>query len=97
VPSHPTGPASHLTKYDIAEILSAHLGRKVEPNAETLVQLIKDEIYGYIGNSTIGITGANAIAAEDGALLLLHNEGNILQVSMRPEKHIILAGIWKKH
>jgi L-lactate dehydrogenase complex protein LldG len=95
VPSHPTGPASHLTKYDIAEILSAHLGRKVEPNAETLVQLIKDEIYGYIGNSTIGITGANAIAAEDGALLLLHNEGNILQVSMRPEKHIILAGIDK--
>jgi L-lactate dehydrogenase complex protein LldG len=95
VPSHPTGPASHLTKYDIAEILSAHLGRKVEPNAETLVQLIKDEIYGYIGNSTIGITGANAIVAEDGALLLLHNEGNILQVSTRPEKHIILAGIDK--
>jgi L-lactate dehydrogenase complex protein LldG len=94
-PSHPTGPASHLTKFDIAEILSAHLGRKVEPNAETLVQLIKDEIYGYIGNSTIGITGANAIVAEDGALLLLHNEGNILQVSTRPEKHIILAGIDK--
>jgi iron-sulfur cluster protein len=94
-PSHPTGPASHLTKFDIAEILSAHLGRKVEPTAETLVQLIKDEIYTYIGESTIGITGANAIAAEDGALLLLHNEGNILQVSMRPEKHIILAGIDK--
>jgi iron-sulfur cluster protein len=95
VPSHPTGPASHLTKYDIAEILSAHLGRKVEPNAETLVQLIKDEIYRYIDESTIGITGANAIVAEDGAILLLHNEGNILQVSTRPEKHIILAGIDK--
>jgi len=33
--------------------------------------------------------------ADDGAILLLHNEGNILQVSMRPEKHIILAGIDK--
>jgi len=95
VPSHPTGPASHLTKHDIAEILSAHLGRKVEPNAETLVQLIKEEIYTYIGESTIGITGANAIVAEDGVVLLLHNEGNILQVSTRPEKHIILAGIDK--
>jgi L-lactate utilization protein LutB len=94
-PSHPTGPASHLTKFDIAEILSAHLGRKVEPTAETLVQLIKDETYTYIGESTIGITGANAIVAEDGAILLLHNEGNILQVSTRPEKHIILAGIDK--
>ena len=95
VPSHPTGPASHLTKNDIAEILSAHLGRKVEPNAEMLVQLIKDEIYKYVGESTIGITGANAIVAEDGAVLLLHNEGNISQVSTRPEKHIILAGIDK--
>ncbi len=95
VPSHPTGPASHLTKHDIAEILSAHFRQKVEPTAEPIVELIRDEISTYINRSTIGITGANAIVAEDGAILLLHNEGNILQVSMRPEKHIILAGIDK--
>jgi len=95
VPSHPTGPASHLTKRDIAEILSTHLGGKVEPNAEMLVQLIKYEIYKYVGESTVGITGANAIVAEDGAILLLHNEGNIVQVASRTEKHIILAGIDK--
>lgn len=28
-------------------------------------------------------------------MLLLHNEGNIIEVAMRPEKHIILAGIDK--
>jgi len=95
VPSHPTGPASHLTKHDIAEILSAHFRQKVEPIAEPIVELLRDEISTYINRSTIGITGANAIVAEDGAILLLHNEGNILQVSMRPGKHIILAGIDK--
>jgi L-lactate dehydrogenase complex protein LldG len=95
VPSHPTGPASHLTKYDIAEILSAHFRQKVEPIAEPIVELLRDEISTYINRSTIGITGANAIVADDGAILLLHNEGNILQVSMRPEKHIIFAGIDK--
>jgi L-lactate utilization protein LutB len=95
MPSHPTGPASHLTRYDIAKILSAHLGRKVEPAARTIVQTIKEEICSYISESTVGITGANAISAEDGAVLLLHNEGNILQVSTRPEKHIVLAGIDK--
>jgi L-lactate utilization protein LutB len=95
VPSHPTGPASHLTRYDIAEILAVHLGRKVEPTSRAIVELIKEEINTYIDRSTVGITGANAIAAEDGAILLLHNEGNILRVSMRPEKHIILAGIDK--
>ena len=92
MPSHPTGPASHLTRHDIARILSAHLGKTVKPTAREIVELIRDEISAYISKAKIGITGANAIAAEDGAILLLHNEGNIVQVSMRPEKHIVLAG-----
>jgi L-lactate utilization protein LutB len=95
MPSHPTGPASHLTRHDIARILSAHLGKAVEPTARAIVELIRDEISAYINKATIGITGANAIAATDGAILLLHNEGNIIQVAMRPEKHIVLAGIDK--
>lgn len=95
VPSHPTGPASHLTKHDIAKILSAHFRKKVWPTAEAIVELIRDEIVAYVNGATIGITGANAIAADEGAVLLLHNEGNIIEVAMRPEKHIILAGIDK--
>ncbi|UCH51782.1 MAG: lactate utilization protein [Chloroflexota bacterium] len=94
-PSHPTGPASHLTRHDIAKILSAHFGKKVQPTARVIVGLIRDEISEYVGKATIGITGANAIAAEEGAILLVHNEGNILKVAMRPEKHIVFAGIDK--
>ena len=92
MPSHPTGPASHLTRHDIAEILSAHFGREVPPTAGTIVRLIRDEISAYVSRAVIGITGANAIAAEEGALVLLHNEGNIVQVAMRAEKHIVLVG-----
>jgi iron-sulfur cluster protein len=95
MPSHPTGPASHLTSHDVARVLSAHLGKTVKPTARAVVELIRDEISEYISKAKIGITGANAIAAEDGAILLLHNEGNIIQVAMRPEKHIVLAGIDK--
>jgi L-lactate utilization protein LutB len=95
IPSHPTGPASHLTRHDIANSLSTHFGRKVEPTAKAIVELIRDELSTYINRATIGVTGANAIAAEEGAILLLHNEGNIIEVAMCPEKHIILAGIDK--
>jgi len=94
-PSHPTGPASHLAKYDIAKVLSAHFGEKILPDAEVIVGLIRDEISGYLDEATIGITGANAIAAEDGVILLLHNEGNVIGVAMCPGKHIVLAGIDK--
>ena len=95
VPSHPTGPASHLTKHDIAKILSTHFRKTVQPTATAIVDLLRDEISAYVGRATIGITGANAIAAEEGAILLLHNEGNIIEVATRPEKHIVLAGIDK--
>ena len=94
-PSHPTGPASHLTRRDIAEVLSTHFGRIIEPIPNEMVELVRDDIAAYVNRAAVGITGVNAIAAEEGAILLLHNEGNIIQVAMRPEKHIVLAGIDK--
>lgn len=94
-PSHPTGPASHLTRYDIAELLFEHLGEIIDPDPEILTKIFRDEISGFINEAKVGITGANAITAEEGAVLILHNEGNVLEVMWRPKKHIILAGIDK--
>ena len=95
IPSHPTGPASHLTRHEIARILSTHFEMNVEPSPEAIVELIRDEISAHVHRATIGITGANAIAAEEGAIVLVHNEGNIIQVATLPGKHIVLAGIDK--
>ena len=92
-PSHPTGPASHLDRYDIARILSRHLGREVDASPQELASLLRQEVSGYIQRARIGITGANAICAEEGAVVLLHNEGNIQQVSLCSGKHLVLAGI----
>jgi len=94
-PSHHTGPASHLSKEKIAEVLSEHFGKKLPADALVLTQIIRDEVATKIKETNIGITGANAIAAEEGAVVILHNEGNVTEVMMRPQKHIILAGIDK--
>jgi L-lactate utilization protein LutB len=42
----------------------------------------------------VGITGANSVAAEDGALLMVHNEGNISLMTMM-QTHIIIVGVDK--
>lgn len=60
-----------------------------------MTELIREEAAVYINKAAIGITGANAITAEEGAILLVHNEGNIVEVAMRPQKHIIVVGIDK--
>jgi L-lactate dehydrogenase complex protein LldG len=92
--SHATAPAVHLSRYEIAEILSGHLKRQVPPIPEEEMQAVRSDIESYLQKAKIGITGANAIAAKEGAALILHNEGNITRVRMR-EKHILITAIDK--
>ncbi len=93
-PSHPIGPASHLNMQKIAQITSERFGVKVKPEPRAILDIIKGDIVEKLSNCNVGITGANSIAAEDGALIMAHNEGNISLVSMK-DIHIIVVGIDK--
>jgi len=92
--SHYTGPIVHLTRYDVAEILSRHLKREIPPVPEEEMQAVREDIETYLQKANVGITGANAIAAREGALLIVHNEGNVTRVRTR-KKHLIIASIDK--
>ena len=94
-PAHPTGPACHLSRYDIAKIFSEAFGEELEPDPLILTKIGKEKIRNYIEKSKIGITGANAICAEEGAAIIINNEGNINLVQMREKKHIIVTSIDK--
>lgn len=92
--SHYTGPIVHLTRYEIAEVLSKHLKREIPPIPEEEMNAVKEDIESYLQKARVGITGANAISAEEGAVLILHNEGNITRVRTR-QKHLITTSIDK--
>jgi len=92
--SHYTGPIVHLTRYEIAEVLSHHLKRDIPPIPEEEMKAVKEDIDFYLQKARVGITGANAISAKEGAVLILHNEGNITRVRTRP-KHLIITSIDK--
>ena len=93
-PTHPIGPACHLNMEKIAEIVSNNLQKDVEAEPRAILDSVKQDIIEKISNIKVGITGANAVAAEDGSLLMVHNEGNISLITMM-DTHIILAGIDK--
>ncbi|KYC44940.1 MAG: hydrogenase MvhADGHdrABC CoB-CoM heterodisulfide reductase subunit B [Candidatus Methanofastidiosum methylothiophilum] len=94
-PAHPTGPACHLSRHDIAKIFSDAFGEELEPDPLVLTKIGREKIRDYIEKSKIGITGANAICAEEGAAIIINNEGNINLVQMREKKHIIVTSIDK--
>lgn len=89
--AHPTGPAVDLTRYDVARIMSKYLGREVDPDPDSLTQVIREDVRLFIDRAGIGITGANFVAAEEGAAVIIHNEGNAAECSRRPLKHIIVT------
>jgi L-lactate utilization protein LutB len=93
-PSHPTGPVAHLSAKKIAEELSNFYGTDISDAPEDIVRFVRDNIRNHIEKAQVGITGANAITAEEGAILLAHNEGNIFEV-IRKKKHIVVTAIDK--
>ncbi|MCZ3367474.1 MULTISPECIES: LUD domain-containing protein [Methanobacterium] len=93
-PSHPIGPAAHLDMEKIAQIASKKFGVEVQPEPKSILDIFKADIIERLTNCNVGITGANSVAAEDGALVMVHNEGNISLVSMK-DTHIVVVGIDK--
>jgi iron-sulfur cluster protein len=93
-PSHPIGPASHLRMEDIAKIISNEFNIEIKPEPRAILDVIKNDVLLKLTKCNIGITGANSVAADDGSVLTVHNEGNINLVSML-DIHIIIVGIDK--
>ena len=93
-PVHPTGPASHLNISKITEIVNESLDVHVHPEAREIMQAVRSDVLKRLESARVGISGANAIAAEEGSLVMVHNEGNISIVSLK-DLHIIVAGIDK--
>ena len=92
--SHPIGPASHLKIEDIAKIISNEFNIYIKPEPRAILDIIKQDVLLKLGKCNIGITGANSVAADDGSVITVHNEGNINLVSML-DIHIIIVGIDK--
>lgn len=92
-PSHPTGPIAHLSAKEIAKALKEN-GIEISGEPEDIVNFVTQDIIKNIKKAKIGITGANAVTAEEGSILIVHNEGNIFE-TMRKEKHIVVTSIDK--
>ena len=93
-PVHPTGPASHLNISRITDIVNESLDVEVNPVPREIMETVRADVLNRLKNANVGISGANAIASEEGSLVMVHNEGNISIVSLK-DLHIIVAGIDK--
>jgi L-lactate dehydrogenase complex protein LldF len=94
-PTHMVMPAIHLTRQGVARIFSERLGRPMAEDIPALVRVAREELRREILAAPVGLTGANALIAENGSVMVVTNEGNGRLVSSAPPVHIVLASTEK--
>jgi iron-sulfur cluster protein len=94
-PTHMVMPAIHLTRQGVARVFSERLGRPMPEDIPALVRVAREELRREILAAPVGLTGANALIAENGSIMVVTNEGNGRLVSAAPPVHIVLASTEK--
>ncbi|MFD0714080.1 LutB/LldF family L-lactate oxidation iron-sulfur protein [Paenibacillus sp. GCM10027626] len=92
-PSHIIIPAIHKNRYQIADLLSAEAGEKLEPDTTVLAGFVRKKLREKFLEADIGMTGCNFAIAETGSMVLFENEGNARMVSTVPKTQITLMGM----
>jgi len=94
-PSHILGPAFHMTRDEVAEIFTKYYGRPIPPDPQQIVLEVRKEFREKYQRAGMAITGANIIIAENGAMVLVTNEGNDRLALAFAPIHIVIAGVEK--
>jgi len=95
-PSHIIWPAAHRTREDVSKLFQQHhrdhlLLTEVEAMVASARHELRDDFFG----AEVGISGANFLVAETGAICTITNEGNAELTTTPPRVHIVTAGIEK--
>ncbi len=94
-PYHIVAPALHLTRYDVGDLFARTLGVPNETVVEKQTLIARAVLREKFLAADIGISGANFLVADSGAVLIVENEGNARLTTSAPKIHIAVAGIEK--
>ncbi len=94
-PYHIVTPAMHKSSNDIAELFHEKLNTPAESTPAEMTGYVRERIRQKFVDADVGITGANFMIADTGAICITENEGNALMSVSFPKIHIAIVGIEK--
>jgi len=94
-PYHIVTPAMHKSKEDVAKLFTEKLGTAPNLTPSQLTLVAREKLREKYTQAEIGITGANFIIANEGAIAVTENEGNGRLSASYPKTHIVIVGIEK--
>lgn len=94
-PYHIVTPAMHKSKEDVARLFNLNLGTPISSTPEELTLIARKILREKYIQAEIGVTGANFIISDIGAIAITENEGNARLSCAFPKTHIVIVGIEK--
>ena len=95
-PYHIVTPAMHLNRQQIRELFRDKLGEDIaDADPQKLVALARRKLREAFFAAEMGISGANFIVADSGAVAISTNEGNGRLSTSLPRIHVAVTGIEK--
>ncbi|MBX9734053.1 MAG: iron-sulfur cluster-binding protein [Chitinophagaceae bacterium] len=94
-PYHIVTPAMHKSKEDVAKLFAEKLGTPPGLTPEELTLVARKKLREKYIQAEVGVTGANFILPDIGAIALTENEGNARLSCAWPKTHIVVVGIEK--
>jgi L-lactate dehydrogenase complex protein LldF len=94
-PSHITAPALHLNRSRIRELLERTGAELLDDDPGRLSRYVRDVVGEYFRDCDAAITGANAVVASSGRIVIVENEGNVSLGVSHPRLHIVITGLEK--
>jgi L-lactate dehydrogenase complex protein LldF len=94
-PYHIVTPAMHKSKEDVAKLFADKLGTASHLTPEQLTLVARHTLREKYAEAEVGITGANFIISDTGAIAITENEGNARLSCALPDTHIAIVGIEK--
>ncbi len=92
-PYHIVTPAMHKSKEDIADLFHRKLNTPLDFTPEKLTLEARKVLREKFITADAGLTGANFLVADIGAVSVTENEGNARMGTALPKIHIVIAGI----
>lgn len=94
-PYHILTPAMHKSKEDVARLFHQKFGTAIQATPAELTAFTRTRLREKFISAGAGISGANFLLPDIGAVALTENEGNGLMATAFPKVHIVIAGIEK--
>jgi L-lactate dehydrogenase complex protein LldG len=94
-PMHYVFPSLHVTREEVAALLTRLLGKEIPDDIPTEVRTIREFLRSKYFQADFGISGGNVMAADTGTIFLLESEGNIRMLTNVSPVHIAVVGIEK--